>query len=47
MTDTTRTKLTTNEARQGERRKGLPSVLAISTVAVGSVFALMLIASIA
>ena len=32
------------DARQGRRIKGMPTVLAISTVAIAFVFALMLIA---
>lgn len=36
-----------NDARQGQRIPGMPSVLAISTVIVIAVFGAMLIASIA
>jgi uncharacterized protein YqhQ len=33
---------TTDDARQGERQKGMPSVLAISTLSVSVIFAIML-----
>lgn len=31
-----------NDVRQGERKKGMPSVLAISTVSVAIIFVIML-----
>lgn len=41
-TNETKQKLSTEEARQGERKPGMPSVLAISTITVSVVFAIML-----
>lgn len=46
-TGTTQQQETVENVRQGERKKGMPSVLAISTLAVIAIFAAMLAATIA